>query len=82
MFSVLDDYLMNVKESLIYRCNKSSNPKIPFLITSESIGDLSSMVNIDIISLRDIKSQFLRKKAILHIDFLLYIHAGNHSQRG
>ena len=53
-----DNYLMKVKGSLIYRCNKSSNPKVPFLITSESIGDLSSMSNIDIISLRDINLRF------------------------
>lgn len=56
---------MNVKESLIYRCNKSSKPKVPFLITSESIGDLSSMVNIDIISLRDINLNFEDRRKLL-----------------
>ena len=56
---------MRVKGSLIYRCNKSSNPKVPFLITSESIGDLSSMSNIDIISLRDINLRFEDRRKLL-----------------
>lgn len=56
---------MKVKGSLIYRCNKSSNPKVPFLVTSESIGDLSSMSNIDIISLRDINLRFEDRRKLL-----------------
>lgn len=59
-----DNYLMKDFGSVIYRCDISSAPRIPSLITSQNINELPSVSNIDIISLKDINLGFDDKKKL------------------
>ncbi|HEY7571115.1 MAG TPA: hypothetical protein VH796_07085 [Nitrososphaeraceae archaeon] len=49
---------MKVDGLLIYRCQKSTKRKYPFLVTSDKISDLTTTSTIDIISLNAIYLRF------------------------
>jgi RNase P/RNase MRP subunit p30 len=55
---------MKVKGILIYRCQRSTKPKYPFLVTSDKISDLTTTSTIDIISLNDMYLRFEDKRRI------------------
>ena len=55
---------MKVNGLLVYRCQKSTKPKCPFLVTSEKINEITTASTIDIISLKDIHLKFEDKRKL------------------